>query len=112
MVTAHNRKFEAALLEDTFAWSTFLNGLSAIASGISAHFAVSKFGLTGPFLMAGATTIFACLLIANLWDENYGAEQPRPNAKKPTKNTGKKVPEIAKSVGIFSVFKNGTNNLF
>ena len=93
MVTTHIAEFDAALLEDTFAWSTFLNGFSAIGSGISAHFAVAKFGLIGPFLLAGGTTIVACLLISQLWDENYGTEtsdQPKNGLS-----------------DVFSAFKNG-----
>jgi MFS transporter, MFS domain-containing protein family, molybdate-anion transporter len=81
MVTSHNASFDTAMLEDTFAWSTFLNGLSAIISGISAHFAVAKAGLQGPFMLAGATTMVAFLLIGQLWDENYGSPVDQKTSK-------------------------------
>ena len=101
MVTAHNSfAFAPALLEDTFAWSTFLNGLSAILSGISAHFVVARAGLIGPFMLAGATTVLACLLIGKLWDENYGAPS-NPKASKQSKAT----------LGdVYEIFRNGMHH--
>ncbi|KAI8929375.1 hypothetical protein BC831DRAFT_444187 [Entophlyctis helioformis] len=64
----HTRAFDESLLSDTFAWSTFLNGFVAIASGVIANVSVDTFGLVAPFMVS--------------WSENYGnklASAPSPS---------------------------------
>jgi hypothetical protein len=78
MVSTHKKLgFEAAWMDDTFAWGTFLNGFVAIVSGIIANVAVDHFGLIAPFMIAGMCCIVAFCMISILWDENYGEEVTR-----------------------------------
>ncbi len=62
-------------MDGTFAWSTFLSGLTAILAGLLANIAVEHYGLVAPFLLAGVISIVAFLLISLVWDENYGSDR-------------------------------------
>ncbi|KAL5031818.1 hypothetical protein BDV3_000051 [Batrachochytrium dendrobatidis] len=73
MISEHrSRGFGENLLSETFAWSTFVNGLVAIISGIVANFSVDYFGLVAPFMIAIVVLILAMVIIILTWTENYG----------------------------------------
>ncbi len=55
-----------------FAWSTFLNGLVAIAAGLIANFVSDHFGFVAPFMAALVALIAAFFIISASWKENYG----------------------------------------
>ncbi|TPX68724.1 hypothetical protein SpCBS45565_g02881 [Spizellomyces sp. 'palustris'] len=75
----HSRGFREALLSDTFSWSTFLNGLVAILSGILGNFLSDKWGVVAPFM---GSIFFLCLaffVVQATWKENYGSGKPGAN---------------------------------
>jgi MFS family permease len=72
MINQHNLNFDQDQLKNTFVKSTFLNGISAIISGLIANLLVSTFGLVGPFIFAAILSLVCCLLIGLYWTENYG----------------------------------------
>ncbi|TPX62511.1 hypothetical protein PhCBS80983_g00239 [Powellomyces hirtus] len=77
MVSEHlSRGFREALLSDTFSWSTFLNGLVAIMSGILANFLSEQFGFVAPFMGSMAFLIVAGVVVQGTWRENYGSDKP------------------------------------
>jgi hypothetical protein len=62
---------------DIFSWSTFLNGLVAIISGVIANSLVDIYGKTSagyvsPFIAALFVLFIAFGVIATTWKENYG----------------------------------------
>ncbi|KAJ3413006.1 Molybdate-anion transporter [Chytridiales sp. JEL 0842] len=74
MVSAHQHKgFKDSLLSDIFAWSTFLNGIVAILSGLVANFLVDNFGLVSPFFVAIGILALSMFIISGTWVENYGS---------------------------------------
>jgi hypothetical protein len=90
MVSTHKKlEFEAAWMDDTFAWGTFLNGFVAILSGIIANVAVDQYGLVAPFMIAGICCVVAFCMISFMWDENYGEEVPgrKPDPSPPVRVT-------------------------
>ncbi|KAJ3269915.1 Molybdate-anion transporter [Terramyces sp. JEL0728] len=87
MIAAHHeRKFEERLLDDTFSWGTFLNGFSAIISGLIANGLVDFYGLKSPFLFASFLVVISFVFIILFWGENYGiSKEKKVEAKKGTK---------------------------
>ncbi|KAJ3004209.1 Molybdate-anion transporter, partial [Thoreauomyces humboldtii] len=67
--------FKEGLLSDTFSWSTFINGLVAILSGILANVLSDHFGLVAPFMGSMAFLIAAALVVGSTWRENYGGDK-------------------------------------
>ncbi len=73
----YSRGFNEELLSDIFSWSTFLNGLAAIFSGVIANALVDHAGRnsTGyvlPFMAAIAVLGISFVVISATWKENYG----------------------------------------
>ena len=52
------------------------SNVSAIASGVIAHYLADHFGSVGPFQGAVCCTAMALLLVFHFWDENYGLVSP------------------------------------
>jgi len=74
MVTEHRkRKFNEEWLADTFSTMSFLNGISAIISGLVAQVLADQLGEIGPFQAAIALTVLAGFFVMS-WDENYGSD--------------------------------------
>ncbi|KAJ1344952.1 hypothetical protein BSLG_000467 [Batrachochytrium salamandrivorans] len=75
MVSEHrSRGFDDSLLSETFAWSTFVNGLVAIISGVIANYSVDVWGLVSPFMIAVVFLMVAMVVIQLTWTENYGSK--------------------------------------
>ncbi|KAJ3148636.1 Molybdate-anion transporter [Geranomyces michiganensis] len=72
----HSRGFREVLLSDTFSWSTFLNGLVAIMSGILANFVSESYGFVAPFMASMFFLIIAAVVVQSTWKENYGSNKP------------------------------------
>ncbi|KAJ1343656.1 hypothetical protein BSLG_001804 [Batrachochytrium salamandrivorans] len=78
MVSEHrSRGFDDSLLSETFAWSTFVNGLVAIISGVIANYSVDVWGLVSPFMIAVVFLMVAMVVIQLTWTENYGSKVSR-----------------------------------
>ncbi|KAJ3015962.1 UNVERIFIED_CONTAM: Molybdate-anion transporter [Siphonaria sp. JEL0065] len=76
MISEHfSRGFSEAELSDTFAYTTFGNGLAAILSGIVANSAVDRYGLVTPFVIAIGFFGAALVLVVFTWNENFGAQK-------------------------------------
>ena len=74
LVTEHRRHdFPEESLEIILRDSVIISNLSAIGSGILAHFLADRFGLVGPFEGAVTFTALALLLVCFIWEENYGS---------------------------------------
>jgi hypothetical protein len=67
MISQHKLKFEIGLLDDTFQWSTFVNGFVAILSGLIANVSVDYHGLIAPFMIAAGCCLLAFSLITLTW---------------------------------------------
>lgn len=56
--------------------SVVASNVSAIASGVIAHYLAEHFGSVGPFQGAVCCTALALFLVFYFWDENYGLVSP------------------------------------
>ncbi|KAI9102020.1 hypothetical protein DFS34DRAFT_577782 [Phlyctochytrium arcticum] len=73
MVSEHlSRGFHESLLSDTFSWSTWLNGLVAILSGLLANVLSARFGEVAPFMGAIVFLAIGFVVVYTTWKENYG----------------------------------------
>ena len=61
-------------IADTFATTTFYNGLSAIVAGLVANILTESlgYGPTAPFMLAIGCFLICLLVVTLSWDENYG----------------------------------------
>ncbi|KAJ3042289.1 Molybdate-anion transporter [Rhizophlyctis rosea] len=101
MVSEHlSRGFKENLLSDTFSWSTFLNGLVAISSGVVANFCAEQWGNVAPFMAALLFLAAAGLIVQQSWPENYGSTESG-NANKSSLTEAFRT--ISKSAAIFAV---------
>merc|ERR1719162_345295 len=74
MVCEHRKRgFPDGWLADTFSTMSFINGLSAIVSGLLAQLIADRLGEIGPFQAAIAMTILALVFVV-FWPENFGGE--------------------------------------
>ena len=81
MVSEHlSRGYPQHLLTNTFAWATQLNGIMAVAAGISASTVADLYGYAAPFVLAIAPLSMVLLLLAVTWSENYGDREAAPFA--------------------------------
>ncbi|KAJ3330563.1 Molybdate-anion transporter [Blyttiomyces sp. JEL0837] len=81
MVSEHkSRGYPDADLSDIFAWSTFANGLMAIAAGVVANNLVDFFGLVSPFAVATAILALTFVFVSGNWAENFGSKDPKNQA--------------------------------
>lgn len=81
----YSRGFKEELLSDIFSWSTFLNGLVAIFSGVIANSLVDYFGknasgYVSPFVFAIFILVVAGGVIVTSWKENYGNQTAANNS--------------------------------
>lgn len=73
MVCEHFKQgFDAAQLNDTFAYATFGNGLMAVAAGLIANSAADTYGFVAPFMVALVPLSIVALVVMCTWSENYG----------------------------------------
>jgi len=77
VITDHRKKcFPEEDIEIILRDSVIASNLSAIVSGIIAHYLAFHFGAVGPFQGAVYCTFFALVLIYICWGENYGLPTP------------------------------------
>ena len=71
------KKLPTEWLPDTFAASTFYNGLSAILAGIVANTVTEglSYGPTAPFLVSAACFAGCLLVVTFTWGENFGDQK-------------------------------------
>jgi MFS family permease len=94
MVCEHRKRgFHNDWLADTFSTMSFINGLSAIVSGLVAQLIADQLGEIGPFQAAIAMTALALVFVI-FWPENYGSddveEKKEDEQKDAKKGNGKK----------------------
>ena len=71
------KKLPTEWLPDTFAASTFYNGLSAILAGIVANTVTEglSYGPTAPFLVSAACFAGCLIVVTFTWGENFGDQK-------------------------------------
>jgi MFS family permease len=75
MVCEHHRQgFDSSLLNDTFSYATFGNGLVAVVAGLIANTAAEAHGYVAPFVVAILPLAVVALVIFFSWSENYGSQ--------------------------------------
>ncbi|KAI9136031.1 hypothetical protein BKA69DRAFT_1135560 [Paraphysoderma sedebokerense] len=85
MVCEHfARNYDSAWLQTTFAMATFMNGVSAIGSGVIANFLVRPFGNVSPFILAAFTLLAPAIIMLRSWNENYGSHPQLSGDSKPS----------------------------
>lgn len=76
MVCEHFKQgFDASLLNDTFAYATFGNGLGAVIAGLIANSAAEMYGFVAPFVVAILPLSVVAFTVFTTWSENYGNQQ-------------------------------------
>ncbi|KAI8905833.1 hypothetical protein EDD86DRAFT_210915 [Gorgonomyces haynaldii] len=76
MVGEHlKQKLPSETLGDLFSFTTFVNGIVAICSGLVADAAVHYLGYTGPYQVSMFCLTLCFVGILLLWGENYGQSQ-------------------------------------
>ena len=101
------------MLGSTYSKAAVMNGILAVAAGISSQIMDDVFGILGPFQLAIFVTCIAMYYI-NQWPENYGSTKI-PTKKRPGKESspvskGKTVFFIAMGFSLFegAMFVFGT----
>ncbi|ORX49943.1 DUF791-domain-containing protein [Piromyces finnis] len=83
LINEHNSKgFAASLLSNTLTWAAFLNGLTAIISGLIGNVVVSYFSYAAPYGVAVIFFAISALYIQFNWGENYGNTETKVKKKK------------------------------
>lgn len=73
LINEHNSKgFASSLLSNTLTWAAFLNGLTAIISGLIGNVVVSYFSYAAPYGVAVIFFAISGVYIQLNWNENYG----------------------------------------
>ena len=67
--------FDSTLLNDTFAYATFGNGLVAVVAGLIANSAAEMYGFVAPFVVAILPLTVVAATVTMSWQENYGNQQ-------------------------------------
>ncbi|KAJ3119064.1 Molybdate-anion transporter [Nowakowskiella sp. JEL0407] len=98
-----SRGFSENSLSDIFSWSTFMNGLVAIFSGVVADFVAKRWGNVAPFGVSLLVLICAGFVISGSWKENYGSESSVANTKSTTDNLKAAVVVIQNDPNILAV---------
>lgn len=76
MVCEHFKQgFDASLLNDTFAYATFGNGLVAVIAGLIANSAAEAYGFVAPFVVAIIPLSVVAVTVSMSWPENHGNQQ-------------------------------------
>jgi predicted MFS family arabinose efflux permease len=76
MVCEHFKQgHDASLLNDTFAYATFGNGLVAVIAGLVANSAAEMYGFVAPFVVAIIPLSVVAVTVSMNWTENYGNQQ-------------------------------------
>ena len=56
--------------------AALVNGIVAAGAGVVANWIVGQTdGFRAPFILSGILLLIAWVIIGNIWDENYGAQQ-------------------------------------
>jgi len=106
LINEHNSKgFSSSLLSNTLTWAAFLNGLTAIISGLIGNVAVNYFSYAAPYGVAIVFFAISAVYIQFNWNENYGDIDTKDNKEK--KETEKKK-SSALVEGIKIIFKDFT----
>lgn len=74
-----------------------------------ANAAVDSYGLVAPFLLAGAFSLLASLLISLTWNENYGSDK---NASKKSDSKGANKPPALSFFQVAGFIVSSTSNWF
>jgi MFS family permease/cbb3-type cytochrome oxidase subunit 3 len=83
LINEHNSKgFAASLLSNTLTWAAFLNGLTAIISGLIGNVVVSYFSYAAPYGVAVIFFAISALYIQLNWGENYGNTESKDEKDK------------------------------
>ncbi|ORY31469.1 DUF791-domain-containing protein [Neocallimastix californiae] len=73
LINEHNSKgFASSLLSNTLTWAAFLNGLTAIISGLIGNLVVNYFNYAAPYGVAVIIFAISAVYIQHNWNENYG----------------------------------------
>jgi predicted MFS family arabinose efflux permease len=76
MVCEHFKQgYDSSLLNDTFAFATFGNGMVAVIAGLIANTAAQMFGFVAPFVVAIVPLSVVAVTVFSSWPENYGNQQ-------------------------------------
>ncbi|KAL3896524.1 MAG: hypothetical protein SGCHY_004018 [Lobulomycetales sp.] len=113
----YSRGFKEELLSDIFQWSTFLNGLVAIISGVFANTMVDFFGrnATGyvsPFISALFVLVVAAVVITITWKENYGQKSGSSSSSSEHSTVANIREAVASIRGDFRVLAVGSMQCF
>jgi len=77
VLSEHRKKgFEEEEYDVILRDSVVASNVSAIASGVIAHYLAENYGSVGPFQGAVCCTSLALFLVSYFWDENYGVVSP------------------------------------
>jgi len=111
LIYEHNSKgFASSLLSNTLTWASFLNGFTAIISGLIGNVVVSLFNYASPYGFAIVIFAISAYYIKFNWEENYGNIEVRNDKEEGISN---KINEEKKSSsalveGIKVIFKDFT----
>lgn len=83
LINEHNSKgFASSLLSNTLTWAAFLNGLTAIISGLIGNVVVSYFSYAAPYGVAVVFFAISAYYIQMNWGENYGNTETKNEKEK------------------------------
>jgi len=111
LIYEHNSKgFSSFLLSNTLTWASFLNGFTAIISGLIGNVVVTYFSYASPYGVAVIIFAISAYYIQCNWKENYGNNETKNEIEE---NTGEENEESTKSSsalieGTKVVLKNST----
>jgi len=106
----HSKGFASSFLSNTLTWASFLNGFTAIISGLIGNAFVSIFSYASPYGFAIVIFAISAYYIKFNWEENYGNIETK-NEKEECKNAEgneEKKSFSALVEGINVIFKNFT----
>jgi len=106
LINEHNSKgFASSLLSNTLTWAAFLNGLTAIISGLIGNVVVSYFSYAAPYGVAVIFFAISAVYIQLNWNENYG-DTGAKEEKKEKKDEKKSSSALIEGISV--IFKDFT----
>jgi len=91
LINEHNSKgLASSLLSNTLTWAAFLNGLTAIISGLIGNVVVSYFSYAAPYGVAVIFFAISAIYIQLNWGENYGNTETKDEKEKKDEEKEKK----------------------
>jgi len=109
LINEHNSKgFASSLLSNTLTWAAFLNGLTAIISGLIGNVVVSYFSYAAPYGVAVIFFAISAIYIQLNWNENYGDTGAKDDKKEKKENKKEEKKSSALIEGISVIFKDFT----